>query len=115
HRGVEILAQSIHDELTEQLEAYRREGNVNEKLAGWVAGTFQSKNGRDFIMAGMATDENDLEKVSKTLLGELDITDIERFETAAKMLYEALEHISGSGRTNVLAGLAWARWMLGKG
>lgn len=112
---IDELAARVHDELLEQLVTYRQVGTTSEEQAGWIAGTFQTRLGRDVFLAVLATGANRDKDVPAALMGEESIENRELFTAGANMIFDALEFIPNAYRPNILAGLAWTRWMQGKG
>lgn len=105
----------VRGTLADMVGGYRHHGTVSPQHAAWLAGICTNKNVRDLLFASLATTSDDAETISAVLMGEKAPEDWEFFLTGADAVYTALEFIPEASRTDLLAGVGWARWIDGKG
>lgn len=114
HENIADASADVAHGLALTIADYAENGAITDEIAGWIAGTFTSKVGRDLAVAGLAgivTTDQDLREI---FLGQRPIEDRNIFETGATMLHESLAHIAGeTPRANIICTLGWAHWMTG--
>lgn len=114
-RGLIAFARQLGHDMMHQIARYLDQGKVTEDMAGWIAGTYALRMGRDTATAALAGTPGTEQELAELLMGDTMIADRKIFDAGAAMLYEALEFLAGDDRPNVLAALGWTRWMAGQG
>jgi hypothetical protein len=94
---------------------YDDTGTVSPSHAAWLAGTCTNKGMRDLIFASLSVATLDLDIMGAALMGEIRPDSWKHFKNGTDAIYTALEYIPTQNRTDLLAGLGWARWIEGKG
>lgn len=111
--NIASIAQQIGHEMITQIAIYREAGEVTEEIAGWLAGTFSVKVGRDMAVLALAGTATDTQGIAEYLLGDRIVEDYQILEDGHEMLFESLAHIAGTPRANILCAVAWAHWTRG--
>lgn len=112
-QNIEELAPKIGHEMTTQIAIYREAGEVTTEIAGWLAGTFSLKIGRDLAVLALAGTATDMAGIADYLIGDRVVEDRKILEVGHEMLFESLAYIAGTARTNILCAVAWAHWTQG--
>ncbi|MDV2982476.1 UNVERIFIED_CONTAM: DUF4192 family protein [Actinomycetes bacterium ARC8] len=110
---LEEIAPKIGHEMATQIAIYCEAGEVTTEIAGWLAGTFSMKMGRDMAVLALAGTATDKEGIADFLIGDRVVEDRKILEIGHEMLFEALAYIAGRARTNILCAVAWAHWTQG--
>jgi len=111
--SIEEIAPKIGHEMATQIAIYNEAGGVTTEVAGWLAGTFSVKMGRDMAVLALAGTATDTKSVADYLLGNRIVEDRKILEDGHAMLFESLAHIAGTARANILCAVAWAHWTRG--
>lgn len=112
--NISDLATRIGQDMVAQIAAYKEAGAVTDDIAGWLAGTFSTRQGRDFSIVGLAGTATDKRSIFEYLVGDRVIEDPGLLADGQSMLFESLALISGPARPNIFCGLVWTHWTSGR-